>query len=145
MHTGSWRSHPSIQPPSGTQQLAHSGLCKVKCTVSSLSLAALDLLEWFPEKYQNQRLTAFLHCPGVFLNISWVLYSTHLFPAVAGSAVCVTSPFQPWYTVLPNFTCICPHNEEKSHGSPKLGFSDFTSTSESQRTKQFYLSQSWGS
>lgn len=115
------------------------------CARSSAQLAAclwLHSITW-NGSLRNNRLkgleTSKQTAPEFFLNISWVLCSIHLLPAMGGSAVCGTSPFQPCYTVLLNFTCIWPSTGE-NHDSPGLEFSYFTSVSESQRTKQFYLS-----
>lgn len=116
MHTDSWRSHPSTKPPSllvtpGTQQLAHSGVCKVKCTVSSLSLAALDHLEWFPEKQQTQG-QHFCTAPEFFTAFleSFTAFICFL-PWQALQSLWNISPFQPCYTALLNFTCICPSTQ----------------------------------
>lgn len=118
MHTDSWRSHPSTKPPSllvtpGTQQLAHSGVCKVKCTVSSLSLAALDHLEWFPEKQQTQGLAAFLHLPRSFSQ-HFSSPSQHSSASCHGRlcSLCVIYPlFSPAEPTVLHFTCTCPSTQ----------------------------------
>jgi len=71
---------PFLLVISGTQQLAHFPVCKVKCMVSSFSLAAADRLEQFPEKSQTRVLTAFLHRSWVLPTSFWALYRIHLLP-----------------------------------------------------------------